>query len=132
MHPDEQAVRDLHATWIAAVNAGDLAELRGLMTDDAIFMNPGREAVGPAEFPVGFERAQRQFQLRCISDPHEVVVSGDHAYVRSRDALSLMPRDGGAAIELTGDRLTIYRKEPNGRWRLARDAHTLSPVLNRR
>jgi len=131
MHPDEQAIRDVHATWIAAVNAGDLAELQALMTDDAVFMNPGREAVGPSEFPDGFGRAQRQFQVRCISDPQEVAVSGDLAYVRSRDSLSLMPRDGGQALALAGDRLTVYRKEADGRWRLARDAHTLSPVVSR-
>jgi uncharacterized protein (TIGR02246 family) len=131
MHPDEQAIRDVHATWIAAVNAGDLAELQGLMTDDAVFMNPGREAIGPTEFPVGFGRAQRQFHVRCVSEPQEVVVSGSHAYVCSRDSLSLMPRDGGQALALAGDRLTVYRKEADGRWRLARDAHTLSPVVSR-
>ena len=131
MHPDEQAIRDVHDTWIAAVNAGDLAELQGLMTDDAVFMNPGREAIGPAEFPAGFGRAQRQFHVRCVSDPQEVAISGDLAYVRSRDSLSLMPREGGAPLEMAGDRLTVYRREPGGRWRLARDAHTLSPVMTR-
>jgi len=131
MTPDEQALRDVHATWIAAVNAGDLAELQGLMTHDAVFMNPGSAALGPAEFPAHFGRAQRQFQLRCASDPQEVAISGDLAYVRSRDSLSLMPRDGGQPIALAGDRLTVYRKESDGRWRLARDAHTLSPVLER-
>ncbi|MBW8757634.1 MAG: SgcJ/EcaC family oxidoreductase [Burkholderiales bacterium] len=131
MHPDEQAIRDVHATWIAAVNAGDLAELQGLMTHDAVFMNPGSEAVGPDGFPAGFGRAQRQFQVRCVSEPREVAISGDLAYVCSRDSLSLMPRDGGQPLALAGDRLTVYRKEPDGRWRLARDAHTLSPVIAR-
>jgi len=42
-----------------------------------------------------------------------------------------MPREGGAALEMKGDRLTVYRKDSDGRWRLARDAHTLSPVLSR-
>ena len=128
MTPDEQAVRDVHATWIAAVNAGDLAELQGLMAPDAVFMNPGSDAIGPAQFPLNFGRAQRQFQLRCVSEPEDVVVSGDLAVVCSRDALSLMPREGGAALEMVGDRLTVYRREGDGRWRLARDAHTLSPA----
>jgi hypothetical protein len=29
MTPDEQAIHDVHATWIAAVNAGNLADLQG-------------------------------------------------------------------------------------------------------
>jgi uncharacterized protein (TIGR02246 family) len=131
MHPDEQAIRDVHATWIAAVNAGDLAELQGLMTRDAVFMNPGRAAIGPAEFPSGFGRAQRQFQVRCTSEPRDIAISGDLAVVCSRDALSLLPREDGAPLEMAGDRLTVYRRESDGRWRLARDAHTLSPVLAR-
>lgn len=128
---DEQAVRDVHATWIAAVNAGDLAELQDLMTPDAVFMSPGSAAIGPAEFPAGFGRAQRQFQVRCVSEPKNVVVSGDLAVVCSRDALSLMPREDGAPLEMAGDRLTVYRRESDGRWRLARDAHTLSPIMSR-
>ena len=35
---------------------------------------------------------------------------------------------GGGGAQLSGHRLTIYRKQPNGRWLLARDAHTLCPV----
>lgn len=131
MTPDEQAVRDVHATWIAAVNAGDLAELQDLMTPDAVFMSPGSAAIGPAEFPAGFGRAQRQFQVRCVSEPQDVTISGDLAVVRSRDALSLMPREDGAPLEMAGDRLTVYRRESDGRWRLARDAHTLSPIMSR-
>ena len=32
------------------------------------------------------------------------------------------------ATRLAGHRITVYRKQPDGRWLLARDAHTLSPV----
>jgi len=56
------------------------------------------------------------------------VVAGVVDYTRSRDSLSMTPRAGGEATELTGHRITIYRKQPDGRWLLARDAHTLSPV----
>jgi len=45
-------------------------------------------------------------------------------------ALSLTPRAGGEATELAGHRITIYRKQPDGRWLLARDAHALSPVAS--
>ncbi|HEY0800692.1 MAG TPA: hypothetical protein VGD54_07600 [Steroidobacteraceae bacterium] len=38
----------------------------------------------------------------------------------------MIPRDGGEATELAGHRITVYRKQPDGRWLLARDAHTLS------
>ena len=56
------------------------------------------------------------------------MVAGVVDYTRSRDSLSMTPRAGGEATELTGHRITIYRKQPDGRWLLARDANVLSPV----
>jgi ketosteroid isomerase-like protein len=31
-------------------------------------------------------------------------------------------------MQLAGHRMTVYRKQAAGRWLLARDAHTLSPM----
>jgi ketosteroid isomerase-like protein len=51
---------------------------------------------------------------------------GEVAYTRSRDAVTVSPRDGGALVQFAGHRMTVYRKQADGRWLLARDAHTLS------
>ena len=59
----------------------------------------------------------------------EVVVVGEVAYTRSRDSLTVSPRADGEESRLAGDRMTIYRKQPDGRWLLARDANVLSPVV---
>jgi len=128
MGNDEHEVRALHSTWIEAVNAGDLAHLLTLMTDDAVFINPGRTPVGREGFSSGFSTAHQTRRINCRSELEEVVVAGEVAYTRSRDALSVTPRAGGEATQLAGHRLTIYRKRPDGRWLLARDIHTLSAV----
>jgi len=130
MGSDERAIREVHATWIDAVNAGDLARLLGLMADDVMFLNPGRAPFGRDGFPAGFSTAHQQSWIRCISELDEVVVVGEVAYTLCRDSLSVTPRAGGKATELAGHRITIYRKQPDGRWLLARDAHTLSPVAS--
>ena len=128
MGPDERAIREVHSSWIDAVNAGDLARLLGLMADDVVFLNPGKAPFGRDGFPAGFLAAHQRARIRCISELEEVVVVGEVAYTRSRDALSVTPRAGGKATQLAGHRITVYRKQPAGRWLLARDAHTLSPV----
>ena len=51
MRSDEQAIRELHSTWIDAVNAGDLARLLSLMADDVVFLNPGDRASARMGFP---------------------------------------------------------------------------------
>ncbi|TDG03189.1 SgcJ/EcaC family oxidoreductase [Paraburkholderia guartelaensis] len=130
MGSDERAIREVHTTWIEAVNAGDLVRLLTLMADDVVFLNPGRAPLGREGFPAGFSAAHQQFQIRCISELDEIVIAGEVAYTLCRDSLSVTPRAGGEATALAGHRVTIYRKQPDGRWLLARDANTLSPVAS--
>ncbi len=128
MGPDERTIREMHLTWIDAVNAGDLACLLSLMADDVVFLNPGQAPIGRDGFSPGFSAAHQQARINCISELENVVVVGEIAYTLSRDSLLVTPRAGGEALQLAGHRLTVYRKQSDGRWLLARDAHTMSPV----
>lgn len=49
MRLDERAIREVHSTWVGAVNAGDLVRLLTLMADDVVFLNPGQAPVGRDE-----------------------------------------------------------------------------------
>jgi uncharacterized protein (TIGR02246 family) len=129
VRPDEQAIRELHSTWIDAVNTGDLARLLVMMTDDAVFLNPGEDCIGRDGFSTKFSAAHQQLRICCVSELMEVVVASEVAYTRSRDSLSVSPLTGGEESRLSGDRMTIYRKQPDGRWLLARDANVLSPAI---
>src|SRR3954470_19029543 len=128
MRSDEQAIHELHSTWIDAVNSGDLARLLTLMTDEVAFLNPCEECFGRDGFSTNFSAAHQQLRICCVSELMEVVVVGEVAYTRSRDSLSVSPLAGGEESRLAGDRMTIYRKQPGGGWLLARDANVLSPV----
>ena len=129
MESDERAIREVHSTWIDAVNAGDLARLLVMTTDDVVFFNPGEECIGRDGFSTKFSAAHRQLRICCVSELTEVVVVGEVAYTLSRDSLSVSPRAGGEETRLAGDRMTIYRKQPDGRWLLARDANVLSRIV---
>lgn len=129
MRSDEQAVREAHSAWIDAVNSGDLARLLVMITDDVVFLNPGEGCVGRDGFPTKFSAAHKQLRICCVSELTEVVVVGEVAYTLSRDSLPVSPRAGAEETRLAGDRMTIYRKQPDGRWLLARDANVLSPVV---
>ena len=128
MASDEREIRTVHSSWIDAVNAGDLARLLTFVADDVIFLKPGQTPFGRVEFSSNFTAAHRQMRICCTSDLEEVVVVGEVAYTRSRDALSVTPRAGGKAAQLAGHRMTVYRKQRDGRWLLSRDIHTLSAV----
>ncbi len=128
MTAQERAIHDVHETWIAAVNAGDLDFLLALMTDDAVFLTPGQPPSRRDDFSANFTSAHERLRVRCTSELEEVVVVGGVAYTRSRDALAVVSRAGGDTTQLAGYRMTVYREQPDGRWLLARDIHTLSPV----
>jgi uncharacterized protein (TIGR02246 family) len=106
--------------------------LLSLMADDVVFLNPGQAPFGRDGFPAGFSAAHQQARINCISELVNVVVVGEVAYTLSQDSLSMTPRATGEATHLAGHRLTVYHKRPDGRWLLARDAHTLSPVAKLR
>lgn len=125
MTADERAIRDLIETWLAASKAGDLSTLLSLITDDVIFMVSGREPFGKQAFAAAAE-GMRNVRIDGTSEIREIQILGDWAYLRNRLEITVMPPDGGAPINRSGYTLTILRKEPDGRWRLARDANLLT------
>src|SRR5258707_15596522 len=124
MGSDERAIREVHTTWIDAVNAGDLVRLLTLMADDVVFLNPGQAPFGRDGFPVGFSVAPQQSRIRCISELGEVVIAGEVAYTIWRASFSVAPRARGKATAVAGHGITIYRNQPNAGWLWARDANT--------
>ena len=128
MGADQRAIRELHSTWIDAVNAGDLVRLLTMMAVDVVFLNSGRAPFGRDGFSDVFSAAHKQARISCSSELEEVVVVGEVAYTRARDTLSVIPIAGGEAKQLAGHRITVWRKQPDGRWLLARDAALLSLV----
>jgi len=124
MSPDELAIRDLVDTWMKAGRAGDTATVLGLMSDDVIFMVPGREPFGKEAF-AATSQSMKGFRIEGSADIRELRVLGDWAYLRNFIEITVTP-PGGAPVRRSGYTLTILRKESDGRWRLMRDANLVS------
>jgi uncharacterized protein (TIGR02246 family) len=129
MSPDEQQIRDLVDTWMKASQDGDTDTVLGLITDDVVFLQPGRPPMRKAEFEASV-RAQTgpgapRIEGHC--EIQEVQVAGDWGFIWTRLCVKVTPPDGSAAVERAGHTLTVLRKE-QGRWWLARDANLLAPV----
>jgi ketosteroid isomerase-like protein len=61
------------------------------------------------------------FRIEETWTPIETVISGDLAYQRGTFTVNATPKAGGNASHSTGTFLRIYRKQPNGEWRMVRD-----------
>lgn len=124
MTDDERAIRSLIDTWMEASKAGDLKTVLSLMTDDVVFMVPGKEPFGKAEFAATSE-GMKNVRIEGKSEIKELKVLGDWAYMRNHLRITVTPPNG-QPMRRSGYTLTIVRKEPDGRWRLARDANLLT------
>jgi uncharacterized protein (TIGR02246 family) len=126
MSDDEQAIRDLIETWMSASRAGDVATVLGLMTDDVVFMVPGREPFGKQAF-ASASAGMKGVAIDGAADVREVQVVGDWAYCRAHLRVAMTLPDG-RTDRRAGHTLTILRKGPDGAWAIARDANMLAPA----
>ena len=126
MNTDERQIRDLVETWMTASKTGDLAAILDLMTDDVIFMTPGRAPFGKGEFAANGER-MKDFTMEGHHELQEIEILGKHAYIRNYLEITLT-KAGDAPKRMSGYTMSILRKGSAGRWRLARDANLVMPA----
>jgi uncharacterized protein (TIGR02246 family) len=129
MQNDEQEIRQLVSTWMAATKAGDVDTVPSLITDDVVFLAPGRPPMRKDDFAAA-ARAQAGEdapQIDGVSEIQEVKVLGDWAFMWTRLTVTVTPRGAAQPMERAGHTLTILQKH-NGKWLLARDANLLAPV----
>ena len=83
MGRDEQAIRDLVATWMSASAAGDHERVLGLMDDDVVFLLPGRPPMrGNAAFAPKAARAASNGQSLAVEALAARRIIGDHPHDR--------------------------------------------------
>jgi uncharacterized protein (TIGR02246 family) len=125
MTDDVGQIRELVDSWIAASNAGDLPALTNMLTDDVVFMTPGRPPFGKAEFAADSER-MKGVAIDARPEVQEIEVFGPRAYIRNHIQAELTsPRQ--APRRMSGCAMSVLRKEADGRWRIARDANLVMP-----
>ncbi len=128
MSEDESQIRNLVSRWHSATKSGDIEAVLELMTDDVIFLTPGRAPMSKSEFAglsAGTPGAPRA-ELDIRQDVHEVEVSGSIAFMRSSLDVAIKPTGGTVGVERTGQTLTVFKKIGE-KWLLARDANLLAP-----
>lgn len=125
MTDDEKAIRRVVETWMAASQSGDVATVLDLMTDDVVFMVPGQEPFGKEAFAEA-SKSMGGLKLEGTSEIVELRVLGDWAFLRNYIDITATPPNGDP-VRRSGYTLTLLQKQPDGQWRLARDANLLTP-----
>jgi ketosteroid isomerase-like protein len=118
-------IRAASPRFAQAFSRGDWNSVSGYYTDDAVMMAPNADtARGPAAIGQAFGSFQAMKpSLSLTAD--RVVQSGDLAYEYGTYRMQLTPPNG-AMMNDRGKYLTVWRRMPNGDWKIAADIFNTS------
>jgi uncharacterized protein (TIGR02246 family) len=119
---DVEAINNVRAAHIAALNDGDVDAWVAAFTGDGVQMPPN----APANLGMESIRAWSQaflapFRVEFTLVVDEVQVAGDWAFERGTYTITLTPKAGGEPMQDIGKYITIYGRQPSGAWGMARD-----------
>ena len=127
---DVKAINALGDQFAAAYNSSNAAAMAATYADDAIMMDPNQAAI------VGKQAIQAAYEARSKENagktartmaftPLETEVAGDWAYDRGNLTVTITPKSG-KPMEESVKYLTIYKRQPDGSWRIYRDISNLN------
>jgi len=127
MQNDEQAIKQLIATWLSASKTGNKEKVLSLMADDVVFLIAGQEPMRGKEAFATAQSALKDVDIDATSEVQEIKVLGEWAYVWTNLSIVVTPQNGGTSVKRAGDTLSILQKR-NGQWVIFRDANMLTTV----
>jgi len=126
---DNEKIREVVAAWMRATAEGDAETVLSLIAEDAVFLLPGQPPMrGRETFATALHSTLRQVHIEGEPDIQEIHVAGNYAICWNQISLTVTPLQGGPAQRRAGPTLSVFRKEPDGRWILFRDANMLTAV----
>jgi uncharacterized protein (TIGR02246 family) len=125
---DQAAIRDMMASYNAALNKGDTAAVLPLYTKDGVFMPPySRSAVGQDAVRKAYDDVFKELMFNVKFDIAELVqMAPTWAYVRTDSAGSTAHASTGRTTSEANQELFILQKGDDGMWRIAR--YSFSPT----
>jgi uncharacterized protein (TIGR02246 family) len=118
---DIEAINKVREAHIAALNRGDADAWVALFSEDAVQMPPNEPAnVGGDAIRRWTQAFLNQFSTQFSLSVEELRMASDWAFERGAYTIILRPR-GGEALQDLGKYITIYQRQPDGSWKMARD-----------
>jgi uncharacterized protein (TIGR02246 family) len=120
-HPEDLGrTRDAH---VAALNTNDADAWVACFAPDAVQMPPNDPPnIGTDDIRAWSSGMLAGFRAEFSLDIDEVELAGDDwAFERGAYTIALTPKAGGTPIRDTGKCLTIYRRQTDHSWLMARD-----------
>lgn len=119
---DITAIKKMFNQYTLGCETGDLDLWISLWTDNGIQMPPNEPAkIGKEQILARMKPLFDQFIIKIPITCKEVRVAGDWAFSRGTYTLSTTPKAGGETTKVSGKYLTIFERQADGSWKIARD-----------
>jgi ketosteroid isomerase-like protein len=119
---DRQAIEQVREREIGSFNAGAPDSGAAVYAANAVLMAPNEPAVnGRESIRAWLKRNTDQYRVDGRYTKADIVVAGDWAIERYDGEMTLTPKAGGRPIQNRLKGIHIYRREPDGSWRIAQD-----------
>jgi len=133
---DIERIHQISVAIDSAYATGDGTAMAALVTEDVIWMPPEEPTIiGRAEVEKRYTNMFGELQSRFKDINHtleldEVLVFGDWAISRGRWRLEMTLLAVSRSVVSTGKNTHMYRRQPDGRWLIARNIwNSDAPVL---
>jgi len=125
---DDAAIRTVMASYNDALNSGQTAAVLPLYTEDGVFMPPySQSAVGKEAVKRAYDAVFDELKFDVKFNVAELVVMAPTwAYVRTNSAGTTGHHSTGKTTAEANQELFIFKKEGDGKWRIAR--YSFSPT----
>jgi uncharacterized protein (TIGR02246 family) len=120
---EAQAIDRTREAHVAALNSGDGDAWAAAFTSDGVQMPPNAPAnVGRDSIEAWCAAFLGAFRVEFSLAPGEVQIAGtDWAFERGTYNITLSPQTGGDPIQDAGKYITVYERQSDGSWAMARD-----------
>ena len=119
---DRAAITRTTAELLAAVNVSDAEGCSAVWADDGLLMPPHHPSVqGPAAIVEYFHDLFSRGRFRFTFTSSDIHLAGDTAFERVAYTATVSSADDAPLSEDVGKGLHVYRRQPNGSWRLTHD-----------
>jgi ketosteroid isomerase-like protein len=115
-------IRSAGPRFITAFNAGNSSGVSSFYTDDAVMLTSNAPmARGPAGIGSAYNSFLTSMHPVLNFAPDRIVQSCDMAYEYGHYTMQVTP-PGGSAQSDQGNYVTVWRRQPNGDWKIVADS----------
>lgn len=126
----ENYIRSAGPRFMRAFNAGDAATVATFYSDDAVMMQPNMDlATGSMAIRNATSGFLTSMHPTLSFTPDKIMQSCDLAYEYGHYTMQMTP-SGGTAMNDRGNYVTVWRRMPNGDWKIVVDSVATSMPMS--